>query len=118
MNEELNIWDFESDIKKIPARTKKISSKRSREIAGEVFNKYKKMIYWSFEDRKRDEKKAKYYRCLIEALKKGVIIYGTGSLLVSEIREVSKEESRIVVTLKNGDTRYFSLDFEWILDIF
>jgi len=119
MEKKLTRWDFQRELLKIPAATKKIKENRiARKKVQEVFDKYENLISYNSSDKE-------YYQGLYEtkdklckALKSGIIRFDGGFLLVEQISNVKKTENNISVFLKNGNDLRLSLEFEWILDLF
>jgi hypothetical protein len=110
--------DFERELLKIPAATKKLTNKTARKKVSDIINKYDYLISYSKEN--KDYYETKYYNLLkkFKAIKSGVIDYKGGYLLINQISSVKTIRNSILVQLKNGKEMEFGMEFDYIIELF
>jgi hypothetical protein len=110
--------DFERELLKIPAATKKLTNKTARKKVSDIIDKYDNLISYSQEN--KDWYETKYYDILkkFKAIKSGVINYDGGYLLINQISSVKTIRDSIWVQLKNGKEMEFGMEFNYIIELF
>lgn len=117
MENELNKWGFLNELKKLPAKTRKLSSVKSRQIADDLFFKYSGIISANVKYLDDLKKRVSDQENIIKSLKTGKIHHSNGFIFIKEIVYMSKKENSIMVCMTNDHELNFDLSFEWILNI-
>ena len=116
--EELNKWDFERELLKIPAKCRKLTNKTAKEKVREVLEKYDDLICFTKESRDFHINESNKYKNICEAFRSGVVRYKGGFFMVNEISTVTVSELSVIVSFKNGKEKSFTNDFKWLENLY
>ncbi len=123
MENILKSWEFRQELMDLAERCTKIKGSTAKRKMRSLLNKYEDLVMNSTNSLKYYQDELSKLQKINSILKKGVIKYDGGVLLIKNIAQIQIKTNQIktnqvVITTLNGRDIYFNIECKYLLELF